>query len=154
MDIKIVKLTDKDSKYFKTICTWQASWWGKDYSQSKVLEFMEHCLNNDQLPQTYVALSNNEVVGMYQITMYDNIDVRPDYYPWLINVYVSEEYRGQGICDMMMKDAVNRFKDLGIKRIYLHTKHENLYEKYGWIFLENVEIFTGKIKRIYYLDIK
>jgi N-acetylglutamate synthase-like GNAT family acetyltransferase len=91
---------------------------------------------------------------MYQIVMDDDIDIRPDYYPWLAAVYVGEEYRGNGICKVMMEDAVNKYKKLGIKRIYLHTRHENLYERYGWIFLEEVTTFEGKIKRIYYFDIK
>jgi GNAT superfamily N-acetyltransferase len=147
------KLTDKNSKYFNIICDWQASWWGEDYKKEKVIEFMEHSLNENEIPQTYIAILDNSVVGMYQITMDDKIDVRPDYYPWLINVYVDEKHRGKGICDIMMKDAVSKYKELGIKRIYLHSDHVGLYEKYGWRFLEEVETLKGKIKRIYYIDI-
>jgi len=154
MDIQIKKLTNKNSLHFEKICKWQQSWWDEDYKEEKVKEFMERCLNSDKIPQTYIALCNDKVVGMYQITMDDNVDIRPDYYPWLVNVYVDEEYRGKGVCSCLMKDAITKFKNLNIKRMYLYTKHENLYEKYGWKFLEEVETLKGKIRKIYYLDLE
>lgn len=153
-NMEIVKLIDKNSKYFNTICDWQASWWGRGYKKEKVIEFMERCLNENQIPQTYIVIDNDVVIGMYQIVMYDNVDVRPNYYPWLVNVYVDEDHRGKGICSILMNDVIKKFKDLGFKRVYLHSRHEGLYEKYGWIFLEKVEVFNKEVKRIYYFDVE
>lgn len=153
MKIKIEQLIDENSKYFSTICKWQKDWWGIEHKEDRVIEFMKRCLNKDKIPMTYIAIKNDEVVGMYQIDMYDNIDVRPDYYPWLVNVYVDEKYRGQGICNKLMSHAEKTFKRLDLKRVYLHSKHINLYEKYGWVHMEDVEVFSGKIKRIYYIDV-
>lgn len=154
MDIKIKQLTDEKSIYFPIICKWQKDWWGKEHKEDRVIEFMKRCLNKDKLPVTYIALVDDEVAGMYQIDMYDNIDVRPDYYPWLLNVYVDERYRGQGICTLLMNHAKETFKKFNFRRVYLHSKHINLYEKYGWKHMEDVEVFSGKIKRIYYIDVE
>ena len=153
MNIKIQKTANKDSKYFPIICEWQANWWGANYKSEKVAEYMSRFLNEDKIPQTYIALYGDNVVGMYQIAMDDGVDIRPDYYPWLVNVYVDEKYRGKGIFNDLMNDAKNRFKQLGIKKIYLYTEHKNLYEKYDWKYLEEVETLTGKIRKLYYLDI-
>lgn len=119
----------------------------------KVDEWMTRCLKKNDLPQTYIAISNDEVVGMYQIAMDDDIDIRPDYYPWLVNVYVNEQYRGRGICTTLLNHAKEKFKELNIKRIYLNTDHVNLYEKYGFNYLETIETLRGKKTKIYYLDI-
>ena len=153
MDIQIQQLIDKNNKYIKTICEWQENWWGVNYKKEKVYEWMTRCLNKNSLPQTYIAISNNQVVGMYQIAMDDDIDIRPDYYPWLVNVYVDEKNRGQGICTILLDHAKNKFKELNIKRVYLNTDHVNLYEKYGFKYLETIETFKGQRTKIYYLDI-
>lgn len=149
----IEKLTDKSSKHFQVICDWQRNWWGAEYKEGKVEEFMSRCLYENRIPQTYIALDSNEVVGMYQIDMYDGVDVRPDYYPWLVNVYVDDKKRGNGICANLMEHAKQSFISLGLKRVYLYTDHINLYEKYGWIYLEEVVTFEGKNRRIYYIDL-
>lgn len=154
MSIRIEKLIDKNSKYFPEICEWQINWWGEDHKREKVIEWMECTLNKDSLPATYIAIIDDKVVGMYQIAMDDRIDIRPNYYPWILNVYVDENNRGKGICAALMERANKELKELGFKRAYLHSKHINLYEKFGWKYLEEVETLKGKIKRIFYLDLK
>lgn len=76
------------------------NWWGirdgKSYEEVRCN--LEHSLNKDRLPQTYVALIDEEPAGMYQFAMFDDLDTRPDIYPWLINVYVDEKYRGKNVC--------------------------------------------------------
>lgn len=44
---------------------------------------MEHSLCKNRIPQTFVAIINDEPVGMYQISMFDDLDSRPDIYPLL-----------------------------------------------------------------------
>ena len=153
MNIKIEKLTNKDSIYFNTICDWNYNWWGLDYKKEYVVDFMSRCLNEDKIPKTYIALYDDKVVGMYQIAMEDDLNTRPDYYPWLINVYVDEQHRGKGICKLLVEHSKETFKQLGFGKVYLHSKHINLYEKYGWKYLEEATTLNGEIKRIYYLDI-
>lgn len=65
MEVEILKLTDKNSKYFSKICEWQINWWGNDYKSEKVIEWMTRCLNDTNLPQTYIAIYDNEIVGIY-----------------------------------------------------------------------------------------
>jgi GNAT superfamily N-acetyltransferase len=154
MDIKIEKLTDINSKYFNTICHWQAHWWAKDYKEEKVIEWMSRCLQVHRIPQTYIAIIDGQVVGMYQLDMQDDIDIRPDYYPWLVNVYVDASFRGKGILNQLMKHLKEICKELQIDKIYLHTEHKHLYEKYHWQYLEEVETLKGERHRIYCLDIK
>ena len=111
---------------------------------------MEHMLCDDRIPQTYIAILDQEIVGMYQISMFD-LDVRPDLYPWLINVYVDEKQRGKGICAALMRNAIKSFERLGLDEVYLYTRHSGLYEKYGWVFMGEIRTFWKEqpIRRLY-----
>lgn len=156
--MKIIRLEDSDNKYFDTICTWNYNWWGKRNNDTyeEVRCTLEHSLcKEDKLPQTFIAVIDEKVVGMYQIAVSDDLYCRPDIYPWLINVYVDEQYRGKGICKKLMETVRENAKTIGIKELYLYTKHIGLYEKFGWQFIEEVRTFRedSPIERLYKLEI-
>lgn len=158
MEIKIIKLVDKDNNIFDLVCNWQYNWWGKrdNYTIEQVISYMEHSLFENRIPQTFVALLDNIPVGMYQFSMSEDLDHRPDIFPWLVNVFVEEEYRGKGICRQLMLSVEKHAKDINIKELFLYTKHIGLYEKFGWTFVEEVKTFreSSPIERLYKLEIK
>jgi ribosomal protein S18 acetylase RimI-like enzyme len=155
-NLTIEKLTDQNSPFLEKVADWQYDWWGKrdGWSRDQVIEYIKHSICIDRVPQTYIARIKNTVVGSYQISMED-LPIRPDLYPWLVNVYVDDRHRGEGICRAMMKDCKKRFKELNIKKIYLYTKHTGLYEKYGWKYLckTNTYKLDSPIESIYQLEI-
>ena len=55
-----------------------------------------------------------------------------DYTPWVANLFVGEDYRGQRISQKLIEVMEQKAKELGYDRIYLVTDHVNLYEKYGY----------------------
>ena len=154
----IERLESVNNNYFDKICDWSYNWWGKanGHSYEGVKAILEHSLcTNNKLPQTYIAILNEEVVGMYQFAMADDLHCRPDLYPWLINVYVDEKHRGEGICEALMKSVNSNAKAVGLNEIYLYTGHKGLYEKYGWKYIENQKTYNknNDIVRIYKLKI-
>ena len=155
--IKIIKLTDAKDPIFAKICEWNYHWWGirNHNSFEEVKCNLEHSLCVQRLPQTIVALIDNEPVGMYQIAMSDDLTSRPDIYPWLINVYVDENFRGQNICRLMMNTVKDYAKQAHLTELFLYTKHIGLYEKFGWQFVEEVQTFKedSPIERLYRLNI-
>ena len=156
--MKIIRLENSNNKIFDKICEWNYNWWGIRNQESfeEVKCGLEHSLNTDRLPQTFVALLDNEPVGMYQLSMCEDLNSRPDIYPWLINVYVDEFYRGNHVCRELMKTVEENAKKAGLKELYLYTKHIGLYEKFGWEFVEEVRTFRedSPIERLYKLIIK
>ena len=156
--MKIIRLENSNNKIFDKICEWNYNWWGIRNHESfeEVKCGLEHSLNTDRLPQTFVALIDNEPVGMYQLSMCEDLNSRPDIYPWLINVYVDEFYRGNHVCRELMKTVEENAKKAGLKELYLYTKHIGLYEKFGWEFVEEVRTFRedSPIERLYKLIIK
>ena len=154
--MEIIRLTSSDNEIFEKVVLWNYNWWGK--KQGKSLEdiayLFKHSICKDRLPQTFVALLDGVPVGMYQLSMTDDLFGRPDIYPWLINVYVDEEYRGRSICRHLMNSVAENAKKAGCDELWLYTSHVGLYEKFGWEFFEHVKTFDEKspVERLYKLN--
>ena len=156
--MEIIKLEDSNNLIFEKICEWNYNWWGIRDGKSfeEVRCYLEHSLNKDRLPQTYVAIIGEEPAGMYQLSMSDDLFSRPDIYPWLINVYVDEKFRGKNVCRELMNTVNENAKKANLHELYLYTNHIGLYEKFGWNLVEEVKTFKkdSPIERLYRLEIK
>ena len=54
-------------------------------------------------------------------------------------------YRKHSVKEMAVK--------AGLKELYLFTIHDNLYEKFGWTFVQEIDTFLEpRIRRLYHLD--
>ncbi len=98
---------------------------------------------------TIILLKNQELIGFYQILAHDNDNTF--YTPWLANVFIKEEYRNQGYGRILISSIPKYLKNLNITTLYLHTRHENLYEKFGWQKLEPLDLGDGIKRNIYTL---
>ena len=156
--IEVKQMTECNQEIIKTIVNWMYHWWGKEegYSLEELQSYILHSFNSQgKLPQTYGLFIDNKLIGMYQLT-YQDLESRPDIYPWVANVYIDKEYRHQGYSRYLLKTVYNYAKENQFHEIYLFTKHQGLYEKYGFEFIEEIDTFTKKprIQRLYRLKIK
>ena len=158
MNLKIKQLINIDEMTLNTISSWMYNWWGKKdgYTFEGVKCFMKHSLLKKKLPKTYGLYLNDIIIGMFQLTLED-LDVRPDIYPWLANVYIDEKYRGKGYGRFLLesiKDIVKQ--ELDWDEIFLYTKYKGLYEKFGWKYLYEIDTFNdeSRIERLYKLNLK
>ena len=156
--MEIIQITEKNHPFVPTLCKWLLSWWGKNegFSYEKMQYYLENSLNGNQsLPQTFVLTLNNKPIGMYQFSITD-LDVRPDIYPWVINIYIDPAYQCNGYLHLLMASVKEKAIALGLKELYLYTYHQNLYEKYGFLFIENFPTFIqrGDTQRLYHYDFK
>lgn len=102
-----------------------------------------------------VLLLEIKLFGMYQFT-YEDLFVRPDIYPWLANVYVDEEYRGSGVCRKMLESVKENAKqNTEFDELWLYTKHIDLYDKFGWEYVGNIDICVEeqRMQRLYKLEL-
>lgn len=155
--MEIIKLCEAKGVIFDKIVEWNYNWWGAPNGESyeMVRSTMAHSVNEVRLPQTFVALEGDVPVGMYQLSMCDDLKGRPDIYPWLINVYVDEKMRGRGLCRELMQTVSENARAAGLHELYLYTNHVGLYEKFGWEFLELVNTFKedSPVERLYRLEL-
>lgn len=144
--MKIIRI-QKNDDIFKRIVDYYYEWWGmKYYSYDDFKRMYESFLDNDVIPNVYALIDDSKLIGMYEINVHDMIDVA--FEPFLANVFVLEEYRGHGYSKILINDAINEVKMMGYEYLYLRSKHENLYEKYGFELIEEIETNLGK-KRIF-----
>ncbi len=158
MNLELRQLVDINDDTINTITTWIYNWWGLEmgYSFDAVKCFMKHSLQKNKLPQTYGLFLNDNIIGMFQIT-YEDLDVRPDIYPWLANVYIDEKYRKKGygrkLLENVKKTAQN---NIDFDELFLYTEHIGVYEKFGWEYISKIDTYNEKprIQRLYKLNLK
>ena len=124
--MEIIRLENENSPYFEAVYDWNYAWWGvrDGISPAEVRCTLAHSLNRgDRLPQTFVAVEDGQALGMYQLSMIDDLYCRPDLYPWLIDVYVAEPFRGRGVGRKVVRALMDRgrvlgYETLGVREIY------------------------------------
>lgn len=84
-----------------------------------------------------ILLDEDKLVGFISIFPHDG-DNEKELTPWYATMYVKEEYRGRG-CSRILNDAIlEEARNRGIKTIYLKTELNNYYEKFGALFIKNL----------------
>jgi len=150
----MLKLINTENRYYREIINIYYNWWGKKQNKtySDIDKFYKSTLSLNSLPKIYALIINDTLIGMYELNEKDNIDNEP-FTPYLANVYIKEEYRKQNYSTLLIEDAKEKTSKLGYQTLYLHTHHENYYEKYGFKFLKEVKTPLGN-KRIYEYPLK
>ena len=86
----------------------------------------------------WVALADSKVIGGCGIFPTKGL---PDGFAELVKLYVSADFRGQGVGNDLMAIASESAKELGYSKLYLETLPElrravSLYERAGYELLE------------------
>ncbi len=142
-------IINTENRYYKQMINTFYNWWKdiKKISYEEIYNQYLPTLNKEELPNLYGIIINDTLIAMYEINEKDGIDDEP-YEPYIASIYVMEEYRHQGYLNIIMEDACNKIKEMGYKKAYLHSKHENLYERYGFKMFKEVTTKQGK-KRLF-----
>lgn len=137
-------LNDTFSPYIKEITTALKPLINQDITNNIITG-----IKNNTYPITIILLKDKELIGFYQIVSHDNDNT--SYTPWLANVYIKKQYRHQGYGRFLINTIPTYMNKLNIKTLYLHTRHQNLYEKFGWQLLEPLHLSDGIKRNIYIL---
>lgn len=131
-------------EYIKTCAEWSFSSWGHYTPERTFADFIksrQEYLNDYKLPLTMIALYNNIPVGMCSLAA--NRGILPELTPWLATLYVTPEYRSQGIGKALEQAICNKAKSLGFDKIYCFTSDLSIiswYQENGWSIRCNSEI--------------
>jgi len=118
-------LWSKVSEYAST-CSWRA---GKNLSQ-----MMNDNAFSDY-ERVFVALEKDNIAGYCTLLKSDCIpDV--EYTPYIGFVFVDEDYRGNRISERLCHFAVQYAGSVGFDKVYLVSIEANLYEKYGFVKID------------------
>ena len=157
-NLEFKQIIEIDDENLDIMTNWMYNWWGKEegYTIDSIKCYIKHSFQKDRLPKTYGLFCNKRIIAMFQF-IYCDLEIRPDIYPWLANLYVDEEYRNKGVSSILL-DNINKISktELNFNELYLFTKHIELYEKFGWEYVEEIDTYikTPRIQRLYKLNIK
>lgn len=112
--------------------------WGISLKEAE--ELVIPCLSdNEKLPFGLLVLVNKAPISLLFAVEHSD-DVSSQYSPWLVALYVKEEFRKQGIGRELVKRACDELKKRGYEIVYIDTvSAQNFYKKLGWTFVEDVK---------------
>ncbi|MDU2491731.1 MAG: GNAT family N-acetyltransferase [Clostridium celatum] len=129
---RIIKIQEQP-ELRNSVANWFHEKW--DIPIEAYLESINECIRNEStIPQWYIALSDDKIVGGLGVIEND-FHNRKDLSPNVCALYVEEEYRCQGIAGNMLDYVCKDMKEKNVDTLYLITDHSSFYERYGWEFL-------------------
>ena len=132
---EIIRLRDRKEQLDKA-ANWFHMMWG--IPEEAYRESMEDCLKGNAVPQWYIAVDGESIIGGLGVIEND-FHPRKDLAPNVCAVYVDEAFRGRGIAGRLLNFACEDMHDLGIDTLYLLANRTGFYEQYGWEYLCMVE---------------
>ena len=152
--LKIFNIKEKQEYLREVAMLTQREWGSKTNSEeefeSKINKKIAKIINNFDNPLycKLILLDNDTLIGFISIFPTDG-DERKDLSPWYATMYVKEEFRGKGYSKILHNAILEEAKKRGFKKLYLKTDLVNYYEKFGAIFLENL----NNREKLYYFSI-
>lgn len=140
----IVALHQKP-QYIPVLAQWFHHQWGYLHPgrlmEDIIKELKYSAKPNKGLPSIIVLEIHGEAVGTASLIEHDMPELEKSraMTPWLASVYVTPEYRGQGVGEQLLDAMEEQAKNLGYQQIYLYTPDQkSWYEKYDWKLLEHI----------------
>lgn len=130
--MEIIKIREHGEMAEKAAAWFHAKW---KIPLEAYQESIGECLKNEgSVPQWYVAVENDEIIGGIGVIEND-FHARKDLTPNVCAVYVEEGHRCQGIAGKLLQYVCGDMSSFGIDTLYLVTDHTSFYERYDWTFL-------------------
>ena len=120
-------------------CSWSAG-----YHLSKMMKDNKFT----DWERVFAVFINDNIAGYCTLTKEDCI---PNllYTPYVGFIFVDEAYRGKRISEALCLHAIGYAKSVGFDKIYLISDHVNLYEKYGFIPIDQQLAPWGTLQTIF-----
>ena len=141
----------------------QQDFWKEQIKSSSwsAADFLVSLIDKDEFYKTlgegsklYLLVKENSIVSFCTYSKQDCIKDE-NLFPWIGFVFTFPEFRGKR-CAFDLFDYIfetEREKENPLEKIYIATDHENLYEKYGFTFIEKRIDVWGDECKIYYKNV-
>ena len=105
--------------------------WGAGKNLVKQMRANDFC----DWERVFIALVDNCIAGYCTFAKKDCIPNVP-YTPYIGYMFVGEQYRGNRLSEKLINFVFRYAKEQGFDRVYLVSDQVNLYEKYGFIRID------------------
>lgn len=96
----------------------------------------------------FLMIDGKKIVSFVTLTHQDCIRDE-SLYPWFGFLFTYPEYRGSRYSEKLLNYAGQIAKQQGYSKVYLATDHEDLYERFGFQYIENRLDYWNEDSRIY-----
>lgn len=108
-----------------------------------VYKYKEMYTNGENMPFG-IALYDENVLRGYCILKKENLKKYPQYSPWISEVMILKEFRGEGYGKILIEEACGILKNKGFGQVYLWTNQvSEFYKKLGFEVIERTERSEG-----------
>ena len=147
--MKIINITN-NTKYLKEYIALCYLEWSE--KEMELTEYIDYKLRKLKIENNIILIlglvDHNKLVGFISLLKKDG-DCEVKLTPWYATMYVKKEYRGRGYSRILNDALLEKSKRLGYTKVYLKSNLINYYEKFGAIYIKNLE--NGE--SLYYIDL-
>ena len=123
-----------------TVAEWHHQEWkhlSERTLEDRIAEFAEH-LNPNSVPLTVLGWIEGKPVASASLLIHD-MDIHPDWSPWLASVFVLPHLRRQGVGRLLVARIEEEAARLGVPKLYLYTPDRAPFYQYmNWESLEEI----------------
>ncbi len=103
---------------------WHAWWTDSPVPLKQYRSWVQEAIDGQAIPTCLVAHDGETYQGSVSLITSD-MEVRPQYSPWIAALWVDEKFRRQGIAQNLITAAREKFHSFGVKKIYLCAIEKN-----------------------------
>ena len=126
--------------------------WGTPKNKKEMEKYIDNkikkVLNEDKVISILGLVDRNELLGFISLFKYED-NKKTEITPWYATMYVKDKYRGNGYSKILNNEIVKEAKKLGYSKVYLKTNLENYYEKFGAVYLKDL----NEKEKLYYINL-
>ena len=146
-----VQPLERGSPWLAQIAADQFAHWGPltgHGSRSSYESFLDDATQSVSLPRVLTASSDGNLLGSVNL-LKNEMDIRPQFTPWLAQLFISENQRSLGVGAALLDAAASYVLQLGYRQLFLFTSGTlpRYYRNRGWSDVEQVD-YLGKMRTI------
>ena len=150
MEIINIKSNEKYLTEYIRLCSLE---WGSKKTSQELDDYVsdkkKRITTEDKVISVLGLIDGQTMIGFISLFKYDG-EYRKDLTPWYATMYVKKEYRKNGYSKILNDAILNEARNLGYDKVYLKSELKNYYEKFGAIFVENI----NEYEKLYYVPLR